>query len=296
MKGTDKIVISASRRIDMVGTAPDQLAQILHQKCPPEHVHTLVIWTKDASNLFQHRPLFEAVKTYRHLFFHYTVTGMGGSILEPRVPAPDQALRWLPQLLELAGDPRRIRFRFDPIVNLRLPNGAVYCNIDWFARVAPFVSQLGITDVSISWMAAYRKVILRLNRAGIALVEVTPQLWEQQYGQVKEVADRYHLVIHGCCVPGMPRSRCIDGERLMQLHPDKAPCSTRKAKGQRSDCGCTESLDIGWYFHCIHGCRYCYANPEPIPLNEPATDGLPSQAVPQSTARPRPVAFSAHSP
>ncbi len=266
MKQLEKIVISASRRIDMVGTAPDHLTQVLNQKCPPEQVHTLVIWTKDATNLFEHKPLLEAVRKYRQLYFHYTVTGMGASILEPRVPAPEKALRWLPQLIELAGNPQRIRFRFDPIVNLRLPCGAMYSNIDWFEKLAPQVHQLGITDVSISWMASYRKVVSRLSRAGIGLIEVTPQLWQEQYSRVNEVADRYHLVLHGCCVPGMPRSRCIDGQLLMALHPDREPCSLRKAKGQRSDCGCTESLDIGWYFHCLHGCRYCYANPAPVPM------------------------------
>ncbi|MDZ7331048.1 MAG: DUF1848 domain-containing protein [candidate division KSB1 bacterium] len=272
MKQQEKIVISASRRIDMVGTGPDHLAKILDQKCPPDQVHTLVIWTKDASNLFGHKPLFDAVRKYQQLFVHYTVTGMGGSILEPRVPLPHQALQWLPRLIELTGDPRRIRFRFDPIVNLRLANGAVYSNIDWFEKFAPLVQQLGITDVSISWMATYRKVVARLRRVGIVPVEMTLEFWQEQYQRVREVADRYHLVLHGCCVPGMPRSRCIDGELLMALHPNREPCSLRKAKGQRSDCGCTESFDIGWYFHCYHGCRYCYANPEPISLTNAETE------------------------
>lgn len=245
----------------MVGTAPDQLVEVLNQKCPPESVHTLVIWTKNAENLFAYRPLFDAVKKYDQLFFHYTVTGMGGMILEPRVPSPAEAICFLPRLVELAGDPLRIRFRFDPIVNLRLPDGSTYCNLPWFRKLSPQVKASGITNISISWMSTYRKVLSRLKRANISALEMSPERWQQQYETIIEIANQYNFTMHGCCVLEMPRSKCIDGNLLTSLHPNKEPCSTRKAKGQRTECGCTESWDIGWYYHCYHGCRYCYANP-----------------------------------
>ena len=178
MVPTYKKVISASRRIDMVGNAPDQFVEILNQKCPAESVHTLVIWTKNAENLFAYRPLFETVKKYDQIFFHYTVTGMGGTMLEPRVPLPEQGMSFLPKLVKLAGDPRRIRFRFDPIVNLQMPDGSTYSNLPWFEKLAPKVITSGVTDISISWMSEYRKVISRLKRNGITALKVTPELWQ----------------------------------------------------------------------------------------------------------------------
>jgi len=256
-----KKVISASRRIDMVGTAPHQLAEILAQKCPPETVHSLVIWTKNPENLFAVQPLHKILQQYDQLFFHYTITGMGGSILEPRVPDPLTALKWLDKIVALAKETRRIRFRFDPIVHLKLPDGSLYTNLPWLERFAPRIQQAGIADISISWMSAYRKVVARLRRAGITINEISSQCWKDETDLINEIADRFNFKIHGCCVPQMPKSKCVDGILLNQLHPLGEKCSTQKARGQRSNCGCTESWDIGWYFKCAHGCRYCYANP-----------------------------------
>ncbi|HDP99125.1 MAG TPA: DUF1848 family protein [bacterium] len=264
MKGSFKKVISASRRIDMVGTAPDQLAEILYRKCPPEQVHTLVIWTKNATNLFQFELLLNMVKQYDQLFIHYSVTGMGASALEPGIEPPARAMQRLPQLTALTGDPLRVRFRFDPIVHLRFADGKYFCNLDWFEKLAPELEKAGVRDASISWMSTYPKVIARLKRYGIEVEAISPENWQREMAYLSDVARHHKLQLHGCCVPGLPRSRCIDGDLLNKLHPTGKKCSTRKAKGQRSDCGCTESWDIGWYFECIHGCRYCYANPRTI--------------------------------
>ncbi|RJP66359.1 MAG: DUF1848 family protein [Candidatus Abyssobacteria bacterium SURF_17] len=259
-----KKVISASRRIDMVACFPDELVSLLDERCPPEQTHTLVLWTKNPRNLLEHRELRRCCARYP-LYIHFTITGMGATLLEPNVPPYEEMLALLDPLVDYVGNSARVRLRFDPVVHMQLATGQMYSNLDTFERVAAEARKHGIHHCSISWMAEYKKVVSRLRRHGITPISISSGEWREELDQLTHIASRYSITLHGCCVPGMPVSRCIDGELLQQLHPEKLPCSMKKAKGQRETCGCTESLDIGWYNPCPHGCSYCYANPAPVP-------------------------------
>jgi hypothetical protein len=151
--------------------------------------------------------------------------------------------------------------RFDPVVHVHCPDGSEYTNLEFFERLAPAIARCGIQNVSISWMQVYKKVARNLAARGYAPIEVSAMRWRAELDFLEAIAAEHAVALHGCCVPGMSRSKCIDGELLMRLHPAGEPCSTRRAKGQRELCGCTESYDIGWYEPCRHGCVYCYANP-----------------------------------
>ncbi len=57
------------------------------------------------------------------------------------------------------------------------------------------------------------------------------------------------------------RSKKKKGTALQQsLLPSYLSNANMKDKGQRPDCGCVESKDIGMYSTCRHFCVYCYAN------------------------------------
>ncbi len=55
---------------------------------------------------------------------------------------------------------------------------------------------------------------------------------------------------------GVRRGRCID-PTLLGID-DLAAFA--KDAGQREECGCAKSRDIGMYDSCLHGCAFCYAN------------------------------------
>ncbi|MFH1943763.1 MAG: DUF1848 family protein [bacterium] len=254
-------VISASRRIEMVSFFPQQIIEILGKKCPPGRVHSVVLWSKDPRHLLSHKELKKTLKSYDQVFLHFTISGMGNTYLEPRIPPTAEAISLLPKLVEFVGDPQRVRIRFDPIVHLKLPDGTEYTNLPHFVEVAEKAVHVNVRNVVISWMEDYAKVVKRLGMYGIEPVSVSDEQWRSEADWIFQQAERIGMGVLGCCVQDIPVSRCIDGELLTVLHPKLHQASLMKAKGQRPRCGCTESWDIGWYNPCPGGCLYCYANP-----------------------------------
>jgi len=255
----------------MVGCFPEEMAEVLEARCPPERVHTIVIWSKDPRNMLDHPRLHRVLARYDQLYLHWTVTGMGGTPLECRVPPWENLMDDLPRIIDFLGTPERLRLRFDPIVHLKLPSGEVYTNFPLFPKVAGFFARWGVRDVSLSWMEAYPKVVRRLKRVGLEPAPLPHEQWLGEVQRLREWARVLGLTLHFCCVPRLPQSHCIDGELLSRLHPKGYRCSTQRAKGQRPLCGCTESWDIGWYNPCPNGCLYCYANPAEVSPSQPLT-------------------------
>lgn len=246
----------------MVATDPDQLAEVLKEKAPPSDTHTLVLWTKNPHSILYHQALLSQLKKYDQCYIHLTVTGLAGTVFEPNVPPSDVVLSYLPQLIEFTQSPERINFRFDPIVHFRFEDGHTVCNLLFFEQLAPILQRFGVKRVTTSWVQIYGKVAKRLAAQGIAAVDISQQTWQQESAWLLNVAKEHHLSLHGCCVPGMPRSHCIDGALFNRLHPGHYKATTARASGQRPLCGCSKSVDVGWYKTCIHGCLYCYGHPK----------------------------------
>jgi len=254
------LVMSASRRTDLVGCFPKVFEERL-RAYPPEAVHSLVIWTKNPRNLVFEGSLKESLKRYRQIYLHLTITGMGGGEFEPLIPSWGETVRMVGPLVELVKDPGRISWRFDPILEVE-SGEKTYSNFPCFSQLCAAISAWGIKTCRVSWVSPYKKVLGRLAGRGWSLVSEDPEKRKKQAEELKEVAKTNGMEVFFCSMEGLPVSRCIDGELLSRIHPDGMSCSREKAKGQRPLCGCTHSLDIGWYsLKCRNGCMYCYATP-----------------------------------
>lgn len=229
-----------------------------------EDVHTMVLWSKDFSRLLgDEGGLCHALATYDQLFCHLTITGLGGTALEPSISSWTKVVEQVPELIELVGDPRRVTVRFDPIVHWR-DDGQIRSNFPQGRDILEACAAYGVETICISFATLYRKV---RRRKGWDWYD--PPLADRlrMVRELVSFAEPLGLAIHACSdhslrEGGAMPSKCIDGELLTQLHPLGLPAPTGKDRGQRPGCGCTPSVDIGSYtMYCPSGCCYCYANP-----------------------------------
>ncbi|SMC00145.1 protein of unknown function [Thermanaeromonas toyohensis ToBE] len=274
MKGNKgmKVVVSLSRRTEPYFYA-EKLAQVLISRYPPPRVHTVVIWTKFPQVVLS--TMRGVLKKYDQLYVHLTVTGLGGTPLEPRVPRPEEVLARLPELIDFLGDPRRLRLRPDPLVVLERGK-KILSNIEKVPEIIREAARAGVRDFSTSFMEVYPKVQRRLASQGFKALELSLKERREIWENLATTAAEEGATLYACCIPGWPVSRCIDGYLLTALHPQGQACRTDKSKGQRLSCGCTHSIDLGWYsMRCPSGCLYCYAEPIVFSRGAGSQGGLP---------------------
>jgi hypothetical protein len=198
--------------------------------------------------------------------FNFTL--IGDPILEPSVKSSfDQRLVQLTQLVELFG-PIAIKLRFDPIVIYRdQKTGALCNNLDNYERVISHASKLGITKVIFAFCLSYPKVTRRMLANGKILEVLTITDQKKILDPLIDLANQYGIHLETCCGTQLigyrhiQASKCIDGDVIDQIVEGHVK-SNSKDQGQRKDCNCRKSRDIGSYsMQCKHACFYCYANP-----------------------------------
>jgi len=254
------LVLSASRRTDLVACHPDYLIDKLESH-PPEKVHSLVVWTKNPYNMIKPGRLRDILSAYSQIYVHLTITGLGNTLLEPNIPEWNEIVRMIPDLVKMVKTPERITWRFDPLITAE-KDGEKISNFELFSKIAEKTTKHGITSCKTSWVEPYKKVIRRLDKKGIKLHILSKKERQIQAWKLQAQAENLGMSVSFCSMEGFSRSHCIDGKLLNRLHPKGLSCSSKRAKGQRKLCGCTESLDIGWYsLKCGNGCLYCYAEP-----------------------------------
>jgi hypothetical protein len=238
-------------------------------------VGALVLWTKQPAPIVECGELADVLGRFARrgrIVLQLTVTGFGGSAVEPGIPAPGEVAAALGRVID-AGivEPRAVKLRYDPVGTIRFPD-AVHTNMrmDVFERVLELFVPMGIRAVTASTLdvVGYPRVAERISSVG-GRVEVTGI-----EGFMRELAAgcaSQGLVFSTCVNPPddglVAVEGCIDGRVINSWGGSSVWDAPHNAVGaQRKGCTCTYSLDIG---HspgvpmCSSSgacCLYCYAS------------------------------------
>jgi hypothetical protein len=262
-----KKVVSASRRVDLVTFYPDHMVERL-EEIGTDNIHTLVVWTKNPQNMMAHPKLREVLGRLNQVYVLLTVTGLGGTPLEPLAPTKERVFQLLPEIIDFLGSPGRLAIRYDPLIDVIYQGKTRISNMDadLFKEVLGLAHVLGIERVVVSYVTVYQKVKKRLAQNGFRIIEhPIDEVIDFIKNEMMSRVENLGMELSTCVLPNLTAKGCIDGTTLSELHPQKKPCSLAKDRTQRENCHCTKSTDIGQWFACYHDCLYCYGNPAPRP-------------------------------
>ena len=260
------MIISASRRTDIPAFYSEwflrRLAEgrflVPHPKAPgrlglvrvcPENLDCIMFWTKNAGPMLDRLKAIDQLG-YRY-YFSFTITAYGPE-KEKNLPPKSEVVDTFRRLADKIG-PERVDWRFDPIMVDELQNGPWH--LDRFGELCRKLR--AYTDRCIvNFVKSYRHLAGKVKEMEDSAIE------ELASGLVR-VAAEYRLPLFNCTErwnlekKGLGFSACIDRRKIESLVG--GPIRAVKDPGQPPICRCLESVDVGVYDTCAHGCLYCYA-------------------------------------
>ena len=182
---------------------------------------------------------FTGVQLPGNVILHCTITGFGGTAVEPGVRPAAETLAIYDKLIDVYGG-ERIVLRVDPII----PTARGL-------ETARTVIARRRGRVRVSYLDLYPHVQQRFAAAGIQLPWTTFHAPDRQHDLGSDVEI--------CGEPGLPCTGCVS-ERDFRAIGLPVPDADSNLKGQRPACRClaskTELLAVRG--QCPHGCLYCY--------------------------------------
>jgi len=293
------LIISASRATDIPAFYAEWFMERLRQgyvrwtnpfNRAPQYVsfanaRAVVLWSKNPRPMIRHLPELDARGIA--YYFQFTLNDYEAEGLEPGLPPLSERIETFKELSSRLGR-ERVVWRFDPLLladglgidDLIAKLTAVGDRVhQWTAKLV-----FSFADISV-----YPGVRRNLARARLVCREFTQDEMLEAGRLIAERCRAWGIQAATCAEKvslsacGIAHSRCIDPVLLLEMtdwDPDlqrlfgvrrtaQLPSgglgaqdepAPRKDRGQRPECCCAPSKDIGQYNTCPHLCAYCYAN------------------------------------
>ncbi len=229
---------------------PNRLGRV---ELTPENVDCIAFWTKNPMPMLDKLPELTAMG-YSY-YIQFTLTPYDNTI-ETNLPPKTELLQAFLAMSKQIGPSRSI-WRYDPvIVDINYP---VKWHIEQFALMCESLQNYTERCI-ISFVDPYKSLKDRYR----ALTDC--EMKEVASG-FAEIAHKYGIVLYTCAEAielssyGIKPGACIDQnliEKIIGYH-----IKAKNDTNQRAACRCIQSVDIGVYDTCSHGCTYCYATSSP---------------------------------
>jgi len=186
------------------------------------------------------RLLLPMVSSKDNVIVHCTITGLGGTLVEPNIDSAEVSLRYYHEFCRFLGADRVV-LRIDPIVY-----------VDDFRGALKSLAAEAEGAVRISFVDMYPHVRRRFEVAGLVVPQDSFHMGYALRREVYEALGRPEV----CAEPGLPNIPCVGVKACRVL--DVEPSQVRG--GQRRDCGCLSNKVELCYPppKCTYGCLYCY--------------------------------------
>jgi len=248
----DKLLV-ASEYTEPSFLVDEVISKINYEDCGEANVGLLLI----TKNIEGSTPIYTYARSLNiPTVVHATITTLGGTAYEPKVPTWQQSLIMLKDFMRLVDDRLNIVLRIDPIIP-RATNFEMDIN--------PLISsaaRLGIGRCRFSIIDYYPFVIRKLKEAGQAAPweSFNPPPDEMEYirKSMIDICNRWGMTLESCAenLRGVRRVGCADKEEWLRLGL-AMPSPIRK---QRATCFCdVEKNDLLPHWKtCGYNCLYCY--------------------------------------
>ena len=250
-----------------------------------KNTRATVFWTKNPKPMFKYLDYLD--KKMPNYYFQYSLNDYDKEGYEAKVPSVKTRIQIFKELSNRVGK-KRVVWRFDPLILTK------NINVDeLLKRVKHIGDELkNYTNklvFSFADIATYKKVQNNLKKEQVPYIEFTKESMQEFAKGLFELNKEWGLELGTCSEEidleryNIVHNKCIDDDLMIELFSkDKELMDflgveiqeptlfenerkitkkrNLKDKGQREDCGCVMSKDIGQYNTCPHECNYCYAN------------------------------------
>ncbi|ULQ58514.1 DUF1848 domain-containing protein [Brucepastera parasyntrophica] len=214
----------------------------------PDNTDCIMFWTKNPAPMLDKLDHIDSLG-FRY-YFSFTVTGYGNDI-ERNLPPKQEVIETFLRLSERIG-PKRVDWRFDPV--LVDSTYTVQWQLDTFGEMCRKLR--GATErCIINFIKPYRH-LPHIRELDIAVIR-------ELAAGMAAIAKEHEVPIYNCTDVWDLRdldisfSACIDRAKIEEICGYSI--DVKKDPGQPAVCRCVQSIDIGMYDTCAHGCTYCYA-------------------------------------